>query len=382
MKRMILTAVVLLAPLHALAASGWKLDGDVSATAAYDTNVFNLSDGQQDRVDAPSAADQATGRVRDMDSVDDFVTSVSTRMVVSHPDGGFSIAPSFSYHRYAMNGEKSFPELGIALRKDFGDDSSLKLDFGYELNGFKKNYLAATTVGTGVVVLPAERIYQRGVYDDMSFGAAYQRTLWRQPRSSFLRKIDAEIAAGYSQRKFEGAFANRDLDAWDVGVEVGSRFGERFRLEFSYDYGDASAPGNGELVILDEASVGIDLNSDLDATDLDVATLAAVDRSRSEHAVGMKAKFDLPNHVDAWLGYGYARFDYASDEALDVGHRGRADSEQGFGAGVRWGFAKHWQSTLAAEHSWRDTNKTASLLGDEEGTKSGTAVFAGLTWDY
>ncbi len=382
MNRVLAIAILALAPLEALAASGWKLDGDVSVSAAYDTNAFNLSDSQQDRVDAESAVDEATGRIRDMESVDDFVTTVSAGMSVSMPDTGFSILPSFAYHRYAMNGEKSFPELGIALRKELADDSSLELELEYELDSFKKNYLADTTVGTGTVVLPSERVYERGVYDELSVEAAYKRTLWSGPRRVALRKVDAEIAAGYSQREFEGPLANHDLDTWEVGFEVGTRFGESLRLELSYGYAQASAPGEDEVVIVDEPSVGVDLNFDLDTNDLDVAALAAVDRSRSEHAPAIKAKLDLPHHADAWLGYGYRSFDYDSDEALDLSYRGRTDHEHAFNAGVRWRFAKHWKATFAAEHSWRDSNKSASLLGDEEGTKSGSIVYAGLSWDY
>ena len=62
-------------PAPVSAAVRWEWRGRVEVEAEYDSNVFNLGSSGKNRVDDQDPVDKANGRIRDMESVDDFIFS-------------------------------------------------------------------------------------------------------------------------------------------------------------------------------------------------------------------------------------------------------------------------------------------------------------------
>jgi hypothetical protein len=355
-------------PLCALAAERWKWDAEITATAEYDSNVFNLDGDGQDRVENESAVDRATGRTRDMDSVNDVATAVRFEATARRDTeiGRLSISPRAGYRYYLENTEKAFPELGVRIRQSFGEGAALELDLDYEVGVFKKNYLKGTR-SADAVIAASERVYDRGIHDDFAVGLQYERPLWRSRESpAWLRRLTGELALGYSARRFENGFSNRDLDTWRAGVKLDARLGESVGLAIDYAVAAVRADGDEEVSILDESDVAADLNADGDRGDDDLRTLTEVDRSRVDHSLGIELEADLLRRLRASLGYRYTLRDYTSNGPLDIAHNGREDQEGALQLGLRWAFAKRWQANLEGELGWTDPNKDAAVIDDED----------------
>jgi hypothetical protein len=364
--------------------AGWKWEIELEAEGEYDSNVFNQSDAGKDRIRDQDPVDQQNGRIRDMDSVDDFIISPNLEIGVSRKNslGRFSIAPSAAYHRFIENDERSYPEVGLRIRQTLPQKSAVELKASYDFDVFKKNYLEGT-IGTGVID-DDERIYARGIYDDLDIDLGYERRLWRtdskrrKDRYAWATMLTGEIHAIYSMRNYEG-FSNRDLDIYGGELVFTTAFGERLGVEVGYTYLRYDAPGKSEVTIIDEPDVGVDLDGDGNADDDNVRSVNNVDRTRNQHEVGVKVKLDVTRDLRFWVGYEYILRDYVSDYFLDIAHRDREDDHHTAEAGIRWKFAKKWALDLEGGYTNRSANKPASLLDEEDGLKEGGMARLAIT---
>src|SRR5262245_9570504 len=362
-------ALVAILPLSGNAAE-WEWGGGVSIRGAYDSNVFELDHSNKLRVHRKSPTDRANGRVRDMDSVDDYVISPRAEIsgVVRSSLGRLSIIPRAAYHYYFQNARKTYPEFGIEFGQTVTEHSVVAFDFDYELDAFRKNYLHDTN-SPDPIISSRERVYTRGIYDEMRLELAYKGRLWKATNpENWFQRLTGAVTGGYVKRNFD-EFANRDLDTGTAGVSLGSRWAEIVDVDVGYQFADVKAPGKHEVAIIDEPVVGVDLNGDGDAFDNNVRTLARVDRSRFEHTFGSDVKLGLPFHLRAWAGYRYTLFDYTSQAPLDLYYRGRRDDEHVARGGLAWGFAQDWRAAVEGERSWRLTNLSSSVLSDEDSEK-------------
>ena len=367
--------------------TGWRWHTDTALSAEYTSNVFNLDRSAKGRVKHPSSADRSSGRVRDMDSVDDFFLSSRLEFTgkTRSPLGGkFSIAPRVTYRQHAENPDKSYPEFGLKLRQSLAERASLELELEYKLNAFKKNYLYDTTV-TGSVT-PAQRVYARGEYDQLDVELKYSQRLWsRKKRSRSLlpgiSSASGEVTLGFRRRSFD-RFANRDLDILSAGLSLAADLGKRADIKLSYTFANVEAPGNREILVLDEPSIGTDLNGDLDSLDDDIRTLQRVDRSRDDHSLGLKLKIKLARRLRGWVSYRFTLLNYQSNALFDVAHTDREDREHLFRLGTKWKFSKHWAAFIEGKLNRRRVNKDSALVADEDGSKRRASVRLLITREF
>lgn len=369
------------AQLHAprvFAGEGWRWSASAEFSSEFNDNVFGLDADTKDRVRNQDPVDRANGRLRDMESVDDFILipRVEVTAKTFTPLGRLSISPRFAFHRYIENDAKSFSDFELRVRQSLPDRSSLRLSFGYTLDAFKRNYLRST-IGTGSVS-SSERVYDRGRYDDWGVELSYERRLWhrksRDQPVDWPTTLEGEILGGYGQRRFDNGFSNRNRDVWRGGLALRSDFGDTVDLQLSYRFSDLNAPGDDEILILDEPELGINLNGDADLLDNNVRIVAPVDRSREEHRIGIKVKVRPLQRIRSWVAYDYALRNYDSDGALDFAYRDRRDDVHGVRVGARWKFTKVWSTTVEGRFDLRDVNRDANVVGDEDAKKREKSV--------
>ncbi|MDP6980670.1 MAG: hypothetical protein QF570_19070 [Myxococcota bacterium] len=359
----------------------WHIESELASE--YETNVFGLTTSGKGRVETQSQTNIDNGRLKNMDSIDDFAVVPEVKVVASRktPLGRFSIEPTASYHQYTMNPALSYPELGVTLRQNLPGHSSVSLRADGAIGVFKRNYFD-DSVGTGVID-KADRIYRTGRYDDWDIRVEYERRLWKGSKKHRKKakktliwpmELEGKLKSEYGQRRFRKHFSNRDSDTWNAKASLGADMGRFVDLELGYRFAMLFARGDREAVLLDEPDLGIDLNGDFDSNDDNVRDDVKIDRSRNEHKIGMTMKVKPFDRVKSWVSYDFRLLDYESNEDMDLSHRGRRDQVHAVGAGVSWKFAKRWVASAETELAFRNTNRDASLLGDEDSEKQSTLV--------
>lgn len=369
----------------ASAAEGWRWQGSAAVESAYDSNVFHLSDAAKHRVDRQDPVDRANGRIRDMESVDDFI--FSPRLAVGGESknrfGSFSIVPRAEYHFHIKNDAKNYPDIGLELRQTLPGHSVVTFDADVELGVFKKNYLEGTTVPGEVSA--DQRIYGPGIYDDYAVALEWERRLWRSndriPRVGVPSKLTGSFETTYTKRRFHD-FSNRNLDVFGGRALLATSSGEWMKLDLAYRFDYRAAPGGSEVVIIDEPALGSDLTGDADALDQNVSTTTNVDRSRFQHEIRVKLRGDPTRRLRATVAYEYMLMNYLSDEPLDLGHNGRIDNQHVIGGGLRWEFRESWYARVKSEYSIRESNESFSQLEEDDPNKSGWTTGLSLTRSF
>ncbi len=302
---------------------GLRLEGEV----LYDTNIFNLSESQIDRLEDDRAADEISGRFDDMESPDDVIISPRAAISLSFPllfDRDFTIEPSARYDFYVENPERNHARAGLDLEQKLGGGHSIGVDLGYAHEVFRKNYLADATDLVDSVS-DDERVYEPGIYNDATVDLRYRARLWKADKDTpLLRRAELKARAGYGFRRYDDPFDNRDRDLYRAGVDLEIELTSFLDIEGGYLFEYLESPGDEEVLIRDEPEFGVDLNGDLDANDLDIRTEQKVDRTRFRH--GFRADVHLKG--DRWslkVGYRLRFEDFESDELFDTTYRGRED---------------------------------------------------------
>ncbi len=346
---------------------GWDLFFE--EVVSYDSNIFGLSDKTRDRLEDDRSGDSVSGRFDDMDSADDVVVS-SDLMLVSKlrglGDGSFRVIPSITYDYFALNESKSHPTFSLSIDRDSASDTTVSLDLAYELDVFPKNYLKNVTDLTGQVTAK-DRVYDRGEYDEAAASVTYETRLWkrRKKTQSFLdaRRIEGFVEFGYARRDYDGPFYNRDRNAVDAALGVSTEFGKRWNFDLGYEF-DYVATGNGkEVLVRNEPDFGVDFNGDGDIVDLKRRTVQRVDRSRMDHSVDLRLRYDFAKRWEAWAGYLFRYQDYLSKERFDT-HKGREDFGHSVRAGVGWEIDSRW--SLELEGLWHTKKAEKEDFGDDD----------------
>lgn len=329
----------------------WRWDLFFEEKLSYDSNVFELSDKLRDRFKENRPGDDVSGRFDDMDSIDDVVVSSRLKLVSKVRGAGanrFRVIPSIRYDYYALNESKSHPTFGVSFERGSRSGSRISLDLEYELDAFAKNYLEDVTDSVGSVSA-MDRVYARGEYDEASASIKYKTRLWKRQKKSqsFLdaRRIAGFAELGYARRDYDGPFFNRDRNSVDLSLGVSIEFGKRWKFNTDYEFDFVSTDNGKEVLVRDEPEFGIDFNGDGDIDDLKRRTEQRVDRSRMDHTLDIRLRYDIAKHWDAWAGYAFRYQDYLSSERFDT-RRGRDDFEHRVRAGVGWDIDSSWSLEL------------------------------------
>jgi len=339
----------------------WRWDLLLDEELIYDSNVFRLSDKVRDRLEDERPGDKISGRFDDMDSEDDVVVSSSLILVsklAGIGDSRYRIIPSVTYDYFTQNDRKSHPTFGLSFERDSGPDE-ISLDFEYELDAFAKNYLHDVTDLTGRVTA-RDRVYDRGEFDEFSVEVTYGTRLWKRRKKtrSFLdaRRIEGFAELGYARRNYDGPFYNRDRNAVGVALGATAEFGKRWRLDLEYDFDFVSTDNGKEVLVRDEPDFDVDFNGDGDTTDLRRRTVQRVDRSRMDHIVDLRLRYDITKRWETWAGYAFRYQKYFSNERFDT-HRDRDDFGHSVRAGVGWDIDSRWSFELEGQWYTEDANK-------------------------
>ena len=363
--------------------SGWKFQTLGDAELSYETNVFNLSSDQIDRLEAGRPEDEISGRYDDMDSVDDAILTPRLRLEMNGP-GLFSrdiqIRPGILYHFYSLNEKKSHLELGLDLEQEVGAHETLGLEISYAPDVFKKNYLSDATDLTGSVSA-SERVYEPATYDDAVIDLTYRRRLRKNPSPSAIESVYGEVLLGYQNKEYEDPFENRSEDSIRLGAGLDTEF-NKITLAVSYLFEYVETPGENEVLILDEADFNVDFNSDGDALDTNIRAEQKVDRSRLDHTIAVKASAKLNKDWTGEAKYDLRLQDYKSAEPFDAAYRDREDIRHRIGLGVEREFGRRWSVGLGFvwAHEEADKGDLPNIDPEEPKSYDNITVSAGVSY--
>lgn len=333
--------VLLLGALFPPSAAGaqqqrpWLVKPVLTAAGEYDSNVFLLTPGQKSSVDAPPA-DFPTSRFANMESPSDVVTKV--RGEVEFSGAGFgghtlAITPELKYDHYAINAERSGPQIGVRLAQNLGRGSRFRVKAEMAPSTFFKNYLrdAIDIDGSGSIT-PDERIYAPASYAEQLIAADYRLRL-KKSRKPSRAEIFLQFGGGYYRRSYDAPFEGRDRSGpvGSLGLKVDRG---RSELELDYEFASLGAPPERVVRLLDEQNFGVDFNGNGSTSDPDARAFEMVDWSRVEHGLSLRARVPAGRRANLLLEYGHRRRSFASQLPFDAANNGRRDARHELGAGI------------------------------------------------
>jgi hypothetical protein len=350
--------------------SKWAFE--VSAETGYDSNVFRLSDRSRNRLQLDLAADEVSGRFRDMHEVEDVVLDLDlamTRKTTGIGGRDLDLVFEIGADLYATNSVKNSPSFEFEAIQDLAKGGELRAGLWYEHGRFRRNYLYDATDPTGNVSA-SERVYRSGKFNELGAAAEHRFRLWRRKKKqdSFLkglgfRELECRVAAGVALREFDN-FPNRDRNMVHAKLNLVSRIGKRLRLDLSYHGRYVDTPGNAEVLVLDEPDFGVDFNNDGDANDQNRRTVQRVDRDRMDHRAAVQVRWDFDKAWRARLGYEFMLQDYFSKEPFDLGYNGRTDTRNLIECELEHKLAK--RIFVGTRATWMDEDSDRRAVGDED----------------
>ena len=365
---------------------GWRVAPSISTWGEFDNNVFLLRDGRRDNLGPDNTMDASTGRYADMVSASDVITSFRGALELErrgYRGKKLSMTPELGYDLHARNAARSSAQMSLRVDQKLARGGLIRARFSVAPRSFVKNYLADAIDrdGSGSVTRD-ERLYAPAERGDMKIGADYTHRLdkstRKQPFGAALR-----VGGGWYSRSHNAAFAARDLSGPTLDVGLLLDMTAATRLKIGYDLEALSAPRLASVLLLDEAQFDEDLNNNGSRDDIAVRSVQTVDRSRTEHELGVTLETDLSRAVDARLSLAHRRRTFSSTERYDAANNGRRDSRNEVGGEVRFRLAAPLRLRVAAAYSSQSLNRAAStaVSGDvADYTRMRAAV--GLMYRY
>ena len=341
--------------------SAWSFRTDLSAEFEYDDNLFLLRNSVKDRLETNGPADVASGRFRDMESPTDVLVTPSLGIELKGPGLGGRVLELTAAIRSPMhteNPERDYFELSAGLRHALGGGAG---KFGLRIDWipdrFTKNYLADATDPVGPVT-DDERVYLAGRYEQLDITVEYRLPLVPAPKAGGF-SLDGSAELRFRDRSYDSPFSGRDRDSTTVALGLDAGLSPKASLSFDVSYEDSESPTTNEVMILDEPDYGVIFNGDADATDADVRTVQATDRSFKEVALraGLKLVSGASSDVRLWVER--QQTDYPSNLAFDEAYRNREDDRTTFGVAIETDLGKGLKGQLAAEFASQDTARPA-----------------------
>lgn len=363
-----------------------KVEPWIALEAELDNNVFLLTQGRKRAVDDPSAADVASGRFANMESSSDVVAQARGGVGLEFDGlGGRALAfsPALRYDLYTRNSERTHLTASVALAQSLPRGMRTRLEAAYTPSYFRKNSLAdaADANGDGGIA-PEERTYAPAVYSAGDVELAQRFRLRKSTRRSRLG-LELDLAAGYYARSYDAPFAGRDLSGPRFRSTLDIEPGRRAAFTLEYVFEALSADSGEEVLIMDEAEAGRDLNANGTATDQNVRTVQLVDRSRRDHELRAGGRFDVARRTDLRVRYGLRFRGYSSDQPLDLGHRDRRDTRHDVRGELSTRVARGVRFNTGARFARQTTNRLFDPdQTDEADDYSRMRAFAGVRLEF
>lgn len=360
------------------ALKSWKAAVKVDAKGRYDTNTFLLSDRQQTRLQAADAADQISGRFKDMNSVHDYIFTPSVKFLAEGPGFGgrkLGLQTGVNYDMYFLNPKRRHFNIEVAAEQNTSRNGRARVRFEYTPSYFYINYLADATNFT-TSVQPSERVYKPDVYSEWDVTVDYRHRL-----------ADGRVAllgrAGYLQRRNQAPFIGHDRNEPHVGGGLDFGLTNWWRMEGTYDYALVDSPRVQEVMILNEPDFGVDFNNDGNATDLSIRTVQFVDRRHHEQR--FRADTKLGNREKSYIEFGYERRhrNFLSKEPFDVFHNGRTDNRDTIHIAFTSHFRQGLQFTTGYNYIFQNSNRPndPGVVGEVNDYKRSVG-FVGLSYRF
>ena len=342
---------------------GWRLTPSVATSGEYDNNVFLLRDGRRDNLGRDNVLDGSSGRYADMVSASDMVTSFLGTLDIEgrgYRGKKLSFTPELAYDLHARNAARSSGQMGVRVAQKLARGGLVRARLSVAPRAFVKNYLADAVDrdGDGSIARD-ERLYAPAEQGDMKISADYTHRLdkstRKQPFGAALR-----LGGGWYRRSHNEAFTSRDLSGPTLDLALLVDLTTATRVRIGYDLEALSAPRMANVVLLDEARFDEDLNDNGSSDDIAARTVQTVDRSRTEHELGVALETDLSRAVDARLSLSHRRRTFGSTERYDVANNGRRDARNEVGGEVRFRLAAPLRLRVAGAYSSQSLNRAAS----------------------
>lgn len=328
--------------------TGLTFDGD----AGYDSNVFKLSSSGKTKLDSGNPSYKTSGRFKDMESNGDLILNPALKLETGNKR--LRLGFGADYRLYALNPALSHASLDFSADKRFSKRSSVILKSDLVPRRYQRNFLydAADTTGH---VSASERIYRAADYSQWANSLEYRYRFWKRKGGRI--GVTGGLLAGYTTRSYNSAFKGRDRDV--LRGEASLRFALRkgWKARLAYGYKVADSPVTREVLVLDEAAYGLDLNGNADATETNIRTVQPVDRSFKAGTLSVGTSFSAGEHTELSLSYRRMARSYTSSQALDPDHRDREDKRTVLRAGLDHRISKGFHFTASIESARQDTNR-------------------------
>ncbi|MDH4227087.1 MAG: hypothetical protein OEV59_04955 [Deltaproteobacteria bacterium] len=346
-------------------ADSWKGSLVLGVELTKESNIYNLTSKAADDLDINAPNDVASGRFKNMESVDDLIFSPSIFAIFKTPgDSDIEIRPRLTYHMFTDNSEKSHPVFDIKVKKGFSGDKFLALETEYMTNVFKKNYLAdAVDQNANNNISSSEKIYKGAYYTDTLVDIIYGQNLWKTMKTDgigpIFEKISADVLLGVEYKEYDAPFAARSEDVLKIGAGVKFDFKGNISVRGAYLREQATTPVKAEIMILDETILGVDLNGVGGIAQTKAKTMQNIDRAHNDNTFSLKVDVEFPSNWNWFVKLKHSTQTYTSKEKYDFTHKDREDTLDSFGLGVEKEIIKDLR--LAVE--WTKISEDADRKG-------------------
>lgn len=340
--------------------AGWDWLWTAEVELAYDSNIWNLEDVGQSRLEDERPQEEANGRYDDMETVEDFIITPTLRWDGNAPSPfgrRFDVGIGLEVPVYLQNSRRTHVEIDLGVGQAVGPDGHLGLRFQFIPEYFRKNYLAdaiffgtTTPVPDGSSVGQFDRVYEAGVYQEWETELEYRHKLIDRTQNQPFG-LTGSIELSYSDRSYDSPLSYRDEEATGVRFGLGFQYGPRLRWGLRYQFVAVESPGKTHIVLVDPGNIRRNTK---------------IDRAHDEHEIGLSLGVEVSNQLEVGIVYERLLRDFKSDNLLDVEYVGREDERNSVEVNLLYKISKAWHAEIA--YLWR---RQESDLDDPSGGDDG-----------
>ncbi|MGQ0714153.1 MAG: hypothetical protein ACT4PJ_10520 [Gemmatimonadaceae bacterium] len=313
---------------------GWRATPSIRVETEYDDNVFLLSPGRRNELDAPAEDATPGDRFASMHSPGDLITTMQAGLGIKGAGVGgraLELTADVRYELYARNADRRNVRIAFAAEQALPRGKRLRLRASVTPSYFAKNYLGdAVDRDLDGDIAPDERVYEAGTYSETAVELDYRLRLAKSTkRHPFGAALQPSV--GYYARTYEAPFSGRDMSGPTAGLKLLMDVSPRAGLDVEYEFASLIATPARQVMILDESAFGRDFNGNGMSDDAFARAFEMSDRSRTEHAVAVSFRYEMSARADVELGAERRSRRFSSGQPFDVAHNGRSDARTTFG---------------------------------------------------